>query len=190
MLHSSNPHSSSSDQLPDESILDSLGDSLGDAERIEYQDAIASLTYDAPEMPLNPNLKNRLFENLGLDVAETDILSLLNLSMEELKCKANSLTWENMPEAPGFDMAIWQEREASRMMACFIRAENPASFPNHYHPADEVILVLGGDLVEQGQVFTEGDRLNSPSNSSHQLDTTQGCLLFCIASMDNRFESA
>ena len=187
MRHSSDTHSSP-DHSTDDPMLDLLGDALDRSEVSEHQDSIAALAYSAPEIPLDPNLKNRLFENLGLDVPEVDIFALLDLSIEELRCKAESLYWEKMPEAPGFDMAIWQEQDESRMMACFIRAEQAVSFPNHYHPDEEVIIVLGGDLVEYGKVYTQGDRITSPPNSSHRLNTTQGCLLFCVASMDNRFE--
>ena len=178
-----------SNQPSDDPMLDILGDVLDASEQRDYQESLAALAYSVPEMPLNPNLKDRLFENLGLERPEDDIFSLLNLSIAELKRQAQTLTWEGMPDAPGFDMAIWQEHDNSRMMACFIRAEKPVSFPNHYHPDKEVIVVLGGDLVEEGKVYTQGDRITSAPNTSHQLDTTQGCLLFCIASMDNRFET-
>ena len=100
------------------------------------------------------------------------------------------LPWEPIELAPGFETAIYQEDESSRMRACFIRAESSASFPNHTHASEEVIVVLGGDIVEESQIYRVGDRIIAAAGSSHQLGTTQGCLLFCIASMDNQFDSS
>lgn len=186
MLHSFD-HSVSPEQPSDDPILDSLGLSVDDSEGRAFQEAAAALAYSAPVASLNPCLKDRLFEQLGLDNPESDVMALLDLSIEELKAKASNLPWEAMQEAPGFDIAIWHEQKSMRMTACFIRAQNPASFPDHYHPTEEVLVVLGGDLVEAGQAYTVGDRLTSAAGTSHQLNTTQGCLLFCIASMDNSF---
>ncbi len=185
MIHSSNSNASP-DPQSDDPILDMLL-TADEQEGAAYQEAAAALAYSAPAVPLNPNLKHRLFETLGLDEPETDIMALLNLSIRDLRAKAESLTWEVMEMALGFEIAILQEQLSRRTMACFIRAEGPGVFPNHYHPKDEVLLVLNGDIVEGDRAYGAGDRLEATGGSSHHLKTTQGCLLFCITSMDNQF---
>ena len=183
-------HSSDSSAYPDPQLDDPILDLLltvDEQDSAAYQEVAAALAYGAPVVPLNPNLKHRLFETLGLDEPEPDIMALLNLSIQDLKAKAESLTWDAMEMARGFEIAILQEQRSSRTMACFIRAEGPGVFPNHYHPRDEVLLVLDGDIVEDDRVYGAGDRLEAAGGSSHRLNTTQGCLLFCITSMDNQF---
>ena len=174
--------------LSDDPIFDILGVNHQEtAETTIDQETIAALAYSAPAAPLDPQLKQHLFSALGLQLPSDDLYALLNLSIQALKLKADTLPWEPIDAAPGFETAIYQEDDSTRRVACFIRADDPAAFPNHFHPSEEVILVLSGDLIEDTQVYTSGDRIYSTPDSSHQLDTTQGCLLFCIASMDNQF---
>lgn len=177
---------SDSNGLSDDPILDLLD--LNSSDSDVDQDTIAAIAYSAPEAPLNPQLKPQLFRALGLQSPACDIYSLLNLSIQALQSQAATLPWEAIDIAPGFETAICQEDESSRTVACFIRADSSASFPNHTHASEEVIVVLGGDIFEEKQVYQIGDRVTSAPGSSHQLNTAQGCLLFCIASMDNQFE--
>ena len=187
MLYSSDSNSSFDSNIdePNSKPFTSSKDGIEDHEFASPE--FASLGYSAPVAPLNPNLKSRLFESLGLETPESDIVTMLNWSIQELKAKAEAATWLPMNDAPGFDMAVVKEKAESRTMACFIRADQPGSFPEHYHPAEEVVMVLGGDLIEEGQTYRSGDRIHSAACTSHSLATTEGCLLFCIASMDNEF---
>ena len=65
MTYSFNSNSlSEANSLTDDPILELLG--INSDQSVADQDAIATLAYSAPEAPLNPQLKQELFQSLGL----------------------------------------------------------------------------------------------------------------------------
>ena len=83
-------------------------------------------------------------------------------------------------------MATYQIDKTSQSIAFFVRTTTAEDFPNHYHAAGEHVLVLEGNFVVGDQVYKRGDRIFSPANTSHQPSTTQGCLVFCVSSLDDK----
>ncbi|MEM7553966.1 MAG: cupin domain-containing protein [Cyanobacteria bacterium P01_A01_bin.84] len=153
----------------------------------EFQEAVAAIPYSATSAPISDNLKRRLFSTITKNIleVESEITKLLFLSINELKQRADGLEWEKMPSCNA-RMATLQIDEEKRQKACFIRADAKTKFPMHLHPQGEEILLLEGDLTADGQLYRKGDRLHANSGSCHQPETTNGCLVLCISSMDNQ----
>ncbi|MBT9316472.1 cupin domain-containing protein [Leptothoe spongobia] len=153
----------------------------------EFEETAATLAYGAPSMPMAADLKDRLFQRISAEPVgpSSDLVQLLNLSIAELKQQAAELDWSSMPGNSGAEFATWQVDDDEREMAFFVRKADGGLFPNHAHASGETVLVLAGDFVVDSQVYGVGERVSSPGNTSHQPETRNGCLLFCVSSMDD-----
>lgn len=154
----------------------------------EFQTAVTAIPYSAPSATLSENLKDRLFSKItedGLE-AESEITKILSLSISELKQRAANLEWQKMPSCDAV-MATLQIDENKRQIAFFVRSDTKTQFPMHWHAEGEEVLVLQGDFVIDGQIYLRGDRIYSNGGTHHQPETTKGCLLLCISSMDDEF---
>ncbi|MEM8612650.1 MAG: cupin domain-containing protein [Cyanobacteria bacterium P01_H01_bin.105] len=153
----------------------------------EFEETATTLAYGAPSMPMAADLKDRLFQRVATERVgpSSDLIQLLDLSLDELKQQATELDWVSMPGASGAELATWQVDEGEREIAFFVRKAEGGLFPNHAHASGETVLVLAGDFVVGAQVYGVGERISSPGNTSHQPETRNGCLLFCVSSMDD-----
>lgn len=160
------------------------------AEMAEFEAAVSAIAYAAPPMPMASDLKQRLMMRIAQDDSPcqetSELLMLLQQSIDDLKQKASELHWRNMKQAVGFEMATWKIDKARRETAFFVRAETALKFPNHAHATGEVILVLDGDVVVGEQIYGPGDRITSAAGSIHGPATRTGCLLLCVSSLDDR----
>jgi len=68
----------------------------------------------------------------------------------------------------------------------FVGANTGVRFPNHRHAGIEEIVVLEGDLVIDGELYSSGECIRSVSGSAHQPETYGGCLIFLRTSLDNK----
>ncbi|MEM7063068.1 MAG: cupin domain-containing protein [Cyanobacteria bacterium P01_B01_bin.77] len=153
----------------------------------EFEETTAALAYGAPSVPMAMDLKDRLFQRIATERMgpRSDLIKLLDLSLDKLKQQATELDWLSMPGDSGAEFATWQMDEDEREVAFFVRKTDGGSFPNHAHASGETVLVLAGDFVVDNQVYSVGERISSPGNTSHQPETRNGCLLFCVSSMDD-----
>jgi ChrR Cupin-like domain len=142
-------------------------------ELAEFRHTAGAIAYSVPDVPMVGDLKERLFQRIN---SETTI--------EALKQQATQVTWEPYL-IPGIMRGMLSLDEEKREISCFIRCVGNTRFPKHQHGGYELIVVLEGDLVIDGELYTTGDRIYSPTNSIHQPETHQGCLLFVKASIDN-----
>lgn len=153
----------------------------------EFKETATTLAYGAPSVPMATDLKERLFQRItdqpiGLS---SDLVQLLDLSIDQLKQQAAELDWSLMPGSSGAEFATWQVDEGNREIAFFVRKVDGGLFPNHTHASGETVLVLEGDFVVDGQVYHPGERVSAPGKTSHQPESLTGCLLFCVSSMDD-----
>ena len=173
----------------DENIADITNDPALAAEMAEIQAAIASIPYSTSSAPLSPDLKTRLFERISESpspFAQSHLFELLKQSIDVLKKKSEGLEWQSLPGMENGAMATYQVDDDAHSVAFFVRATTPEAFPNHHHAAGEEVLVLEGDFVVDEQTYGVGDRIFSRANTAHQPRTTQGCLLFCVSSVDDK----
>lgn len=156
-----------------------------------FQETTTAIAYSAPPVPIAADLKTRLLARIAQasDTAESPLLKLLRHSVEDLKQQAAELTWKPMMATYAAEVAVWQTDEVRREVAFFVRKSRGGLFPKHAHAGGETVLVLEGDFVANGQVHGVGDRAESIANTAHQPGTQAGCLLFCIASMDDEMLS-
>ena len=68
----------------------------------------------------------------------------------------------------------------------FVGANTGVRFPNHRHAGIEEIVVLEGDLVIDGELYSSGECIRSVPGSAHQPETCGGCLIFLGTSLDNK----
>lgn len=153
----------------------------------EFEETTATLAYVVPTASMATDLKDRLFKqilvvNMG---PSSDLVKLLDLSIDELKQQVPQLDWALMPGDSGAEIATWQVDEEDREVAFFVRKADGGKFPNHAHASGETVLVLDGDFIVEGQVYRAGEQVSSSGGTSHQPETQTGCLLFCVSSMDD-----
>ncbi|MEM9214553.1 MAG: cupin domain-containing protein [Cyanobacteria bacterium P01_F01_bin.150] len=173
----------------DVSIKNDISDATLAEEMAELQAAIAAIPYSTPPVPLSSDLKTRLFERIEetpSSQAQSSLFHLLTQSINDLKQKSEGLAWQLLPGMENGAMAIYEIDQDSRSVAFFVRATTAEVFPNHHHAAGEEVLVLAGDFVVDEQVYSPGDRIFSHADTAHQPRTTQGCLLFCVSSLDDK----
>lgn len=170
-------------------IENDINDPVLDAELAELEAAIAAIPYSTPSIPLSPDLKTRLFERIAETSSpqgQSKLFQLFEHSIDNLKKKLEGLEWQPLPGMKNGAMATYQIDHPSRSIAFFVRATTAETFPNHYHAEGEDVLVLEGNFVVGDQVYGRGDRIFSPAKTSHQPSTTQGCLIFCVSSIDDK----
>jgi hypothetical protein len=143
-------------------------------ELAEFRNTMGAIGYSVPDVPMAADLKERLFQRINSETT----------TIEALKEQATQVTWEPYLIA-GIMRGILNLDEEKREISCFIRCVANIRFPKHQHGGREEIVVLEGDLVINGELYTSGDRIYSRTNSIHQPETHQGCLLFVKASIDN-----
>ena len=155
----------------------------------EFKEVVGAIAYSSTPMPLNENLKDRLFQKINQNISEerSYLFALLKLSIAELKQKTKGLSWQPIPSMAHGEMATLEVDEATRQSAFFVRAKAGETFPNHYHATGEEILVLEGDVFVGEDVYRPGSIMSSGANTSHQPATINGCLAFCISSLDDQF---
>ena len=153
----------------------------------ECEAVAANLAYGASPMPMAADLKDRLFQRIVRESIgpSSDLVDLLDLPIAELKHQAAELDWTLMPGNSGAEIAMWRVDDCDREVAFFVRKAAGGLFPNHAHASGETVLVLDGDFMVGNQVYRSGERVSSPGNTSHQPETLNGCLLFCVSSMDD-----
>ncbi|MBD2604498.1 cupin domain-containing protein [Scytonema hofmannii FACHB-248] len=144
-------------------------------ELAEFRNSAGAIAYSVPDVPMAADLKERLFQRINSEIT----------TIEALKEQATQVSWQPYL-IPGIMRGTLNLDGEKREISCFIRCEANIRFPKHQHAGREEIVVLEGDLVIDGQLYTTGDRIYSLPNTIHQPETQQGCLLFVKTSFDKR----
>lgn len=155
-------------------------------ELLGYQSAVTAMAYDAPILPTAADLKNQLFERLGLDAPSPEPVFPTQSSLNYFAVRSQDLKWRPYT-IPGVLIAIVHRDKAKRELVGFFRAEPGVSYPLHRHAAVEEIFMLEGDLVIEDQVYGSGDYIRSLPESSHAPYTNGGCRFFFRTSMDDEY---
>ena len=159
-----------------------------DSEIAGFDAAVAAIAYSVPTTPLSPNLKERLFQRItATTLKASELNKLMSTPIDQLIEWVQFVDWQAVPHSDEFSYAVYETNELHREFAIFVKSDQPGLFPRHHHASGEEILVLAGDVVVDDQVYQRGDRIISATDTVHQPSTRNGCLLFCIASMDNQF---
>jgi ChrR Cupin-like domain len=183
-VNSSFPHQdSAADALNILNEQDEFGQELAD-----FQIVVGDLAYGVPLAPLSSELKDKLFARLDrLDARPTNLADLLTWSIEQLQQVATDLhNWQDFPMPIGSKWAIWQVDKLQSQLAFFLRVPTAGMLPPHWHATGESILVLEGDFIDDGIIFTAGDLFVAAANTSHQPTTSMGCLVLAVTSTNDK----
>ncbi|MFM7425619.1 MAG: cupin domain-containing protein [Elainella sp.] len=155
-----------------------------------YQLAVTAIPYAVPAPPpeasLDPGLKARLFERLGLEPPAPSRSAPAPSQSAYAAIRTEDLDWQPHP-TPGVMVAILHRDEVKREIVGVLRAEPGVHYPFHRHAAFEEIFMMAGDLIVGEEVYRVGDYLRSTPGSSHAPYTTGGCRFFFRTSMDDEY---
>ena len=151
----------------------------------EYQQAVTAIPYSLPSLPIAPDLKNRLFDRLGLDAPEASLIEPDNFVVHTI-VRSQELQWR--PHSVlGVRVAIIHRDEQKREVTGLLQAEPGVHYPFHRHATVEEIYMLEGDLIIGTQSYGAGDYIRSHTGSSHAPYTQGGCKFFFRTSMDDEY---
>jgi ChrR Cupin-like domain len=150
-----------------------------------YQSAVTSIPYSVPALPMAENLKDRLFDRLGLEPPLSETAPALTPETY-LAIRSQDLDWQTHT-TPGVAIAIVHRDELTRELVGFLRAEAGVRYPFHRHAKGEELFMIEGDLVIGNEVYGAGDYLRSSPGSSHAPYTNGGCRFFFRTSIDDEY---
>lgn len=151
-----------------------------------YQSAATAIPYSAPDVPLAPDLKQRLFDRLELDLPSPEMIPAETPPLPYVAIRAQNLNWQPHT-TPGVSIAIVHRDKKTRELVGFLQAKAGVRYPLHRHAAIEEIYMLEGDLVIGDEVYGAGDYIRSYPGSSHAPYTNGGCRFFFHTSMDDEY---
>jgi anti-sigma factor ChrR (cupin superfamily) len=154
-------------------------------ELVAYESAVTAIPYSVPTLPLAGDVKERLFERLGLEPTPSETVDE-RTPASFLAVRSQDLNWQPH-SVPGVAIAIVHTDVSKREIVGFLRAEPGVRYPFHRHAAIEEIFMLEGDLVIEDRVYGAGDYIRSSPGSAHAPYTKGGCRFFFHTSMDDEY---
>jgi anti-sigma factor ChrR (cupin superfamily) len=160
-------------------------------ELASYQAAVGVIPYSAPTMPMAADLKDRLFDRLGLDPVEAvpDIPLDLPPDLKMFTIRAADLDWQPR-RIEGVHAVLLFRDEVSRTHHFLVKAAPGVVYPLHQHEGIEEIYMLEGELIIDDRVYLAGDYIRSYPNSIHAPSTTTGCMFLIRACIDDNYDLA
>lgn len=161
-------------------------------ELANYQTAVGLVPYSAAPVPMATDLRDRLFNRLGLDslapeiVTEPKIPPELPSDREMFAMRSQDLQWQPHRVA-GVQCAILFVDSVQRIRSLVVKVAAGVTYPLHRHGGIEEIYMLEGDLKIDGDTYFAGDYLRSPLGSIHSPSTSTGCMFMIRASMDDEY---
>jgi hypothetical protein len=153
-----------------------------EVELAAIQATAANLSYSAPEAPLADGLKQRLFQRIAdesyFGSGKQDTYNIAALTRQ-----AAEISWEPY-SIPGVMVGKLSVDPVKREVAYFLCCTAGIEFPKHKHAGNEEIVILAGDLVLDGKIYTSGEYIYCNPGTVHQPKTQNGCLVFLRTSLD------
>jgi hypothetical protein len=148
------------------------------------QVAVSHLAYGVHPVSLPSELKNKLLIRLDrVSTKPANLTELLQWPIADLKQVANDLSnWHPFPFIAGSERVIWQIDQPQSQVAFFLRIPPIGKIPAHFHTNEESILILEGNLINDGIVYEVGSLYVTAANTTHQPFTSLGCLILSITS--------
>jgi quercetin dioxygenase-like cupin family protein len=154
-----------------------------------YQAAVNAMPYTAPLVPMAADLKDRLFDSLGLDPVVTIPTSEPDppLHPDMFSIRADELEWKPH-RVDGIECAVLFVDPVSRMRTLMVRARGGIEYPVHQHRGVEEIYMLEGELEIEGNIYAAGDYIRSYPNSIHAPFTATNCMFLIRACIDDNYD--
>lgn len=162
-------------------------------ELASYQAGVAAIPYSAPLVPMAADLKDRLFDRLGLDppASGADLQPQTPLAApsepEKFAIRSGDLHWKPH-RIEGVECALLFLDEVNRMRSMLVKAAAGVVYPLHQHCGIEELYMLEGELIIDGQTYLAGDYIRSHPNSIHAPSTITGCKFLIRACIDDNYE--
>jgi ChrR Cupin-like domain len=163
------------------------------AEIEQYQLAATAIPYGLEPALLAGEVKNRLFDRLGLEPAKKPAPLKKKQSIDSfipfLSVRSEQLQW--VPHrCPKVQVAILHADPVTRECVGLLQAEAGLEYPAHRHGGVEEIYMLSGDLELEGITYYGGDYIRSAASSTHApAHSAGGCMFFFRSSMDDEYFS-
>lgn len=152
-----------------------------------YQVAVSAMPYTAPLVPMAADLKDRLFDSLGLDPVAPSPSEPAPLHPELFSIRADELQWKPH-RIDGIECAVLFVDPLSRMRTLMVRARGGIKYPVHQHQGIEEIYMLEGELEIEGNIYAAGDYIRSSPNTIHAPFTVTNCLFLIRACIDDNYD--
>jgi anti-sigma factor ChrR (cupin superfamily) len=158
-------------------------------ELTSYQTAVGLVPYSAPTAPMAADLKDRLFDRLGLDPVEAAPTRspAPNPDLKMVAIRYADLDWQPR-RIEGVEAAVLFRDEVTRVQNLIVKAAAGVVYPLHQHAGIEEIYMLEGELIIDDQVYLAGDYIRSYPNSIHAPFTNTGCMFLIRACIDDNYD--
>lgn len=163
------------------------------AELAELQETAAAIAYAAPMTAPPPGLKNRLFQQLGVETPKSapprrtamqSVQPHPTIEPDWMKrfsafevTRLGQMKWRRH-RVKGVTFVLLHFNLFTREAVVLLRAEPETRYPLHRHKGIEEIFMLVGDLVIGERTYGVGDYIRSEAKSTHVLESRTGCLCF------------
>ena len=161
-------------------------------ELASYQVAVGLIPYGAEPMPMSADLKDRLFDRLGLDPIEAvadplpEIPAVAPQNPPPFALRSQDLEWQPH-RIEGVQVVHLFLDSAHRQRSLLVKAAAGVVYPFHRHQGIEEIYMLEGELVLDGEVYLAGDYIRSSPDSIHAPSTSTGCMFLIHACIDDEY---
>jgi anti-sigma factor ChrR (cupin superfamily) len=163
------------------------------AELEQYQLGVTAIPYGLEPAQLAGDVKQRLFNTLGLETREAPATVQDQKSPDSfspfMSVRSAELQWGPHPHrCPKVQVAFLHTDPVTRECVGLLRAEPGLEYPAHHHAGVEEIYMLSGDLELEGITYYAGDYIRSAAGSTHSLaHSIEGCMFFFRSSMDDEY---
>ncbi len=165
-------------------------------ELASYQVAVGLMPYTAEPVPMAADLKDRLFDKLGLDPVEAvaNLLPEIPATVPVIgqqdpppfALRSQDLKWQPH-RIEGVQVVHLSVDLVRRQRSLLVKAAAGVVYPFHRHQGFEEIYMLEGELVLDGEVYFAGDYIRSSPNSIHAPSTSTGCMFLIHACIDDEY---
>ena len=158
-------------------------------ELASYQTAVGLMPYSAPIVPMATDLKDRLFDRLGLEPISSDpeIPPVVPPDLKMFAIRSADLDWQPR-RIEGVQAVVLFRDEINRTQHLLVKAAAGVVYPLHQHVGIEEIYMLEGELVIDDEIYLAGDYIRSYPNSIHAPSTNTGCMFLIRACIDDNYD--
>lgn len=158
-------------------------------ELASYQTAVELIPYSAPIVPMAADLKDRLFDRLGLDLVDSlpETPTKVSPALKMFAIKSADLQWKPH-RMEGVEIVVLFIDEINRTRHLLVKAAAGVVYPLHQHAGIEEIYMLEGELILNDEVYLAGDYIRSYPHSIHAPSTNTGCMFLIRACIDDNYD--
>lgn len=146
----------------------------------ETLETVSLLPYLLPSVEPSAALKQKLISQIQAEIEEKRPYP------EHHVKRAAERTWLPLPNIPGIEVQhLWSSNGRSAML---MRSLSGSVFPPHRHRGPELVYILEGNAIFNGEYLTAGDFYASePGSIDQHIRCEPGCVFLLISNDNNEF---